>query len=416
MDGSAGRAVAPACPVCTVASRRNAQMAPFVVVVLLILLLSHAWIGLRLAQPLGPPASRVAWALVVGNALLLPATLVLTRRGLVDALAAPLAHAGYVAMGLFSLICAALLAVELLRLLLWSAHLVAGMSGWELPGARWLPAEAVHRARWLSAAVLGAALAVGALGWLGGKRAPRIERHQHEVVGLPADLDGFRIVQISDLHLDNTGKGAFVDQVVNSVNQLRPDLVAFTGDLADGTVGQLRADAAPLARLESRHGSFFVTGNHEYYSGVTSWLGELERLGLTTLVNQHHLLEHGQARLRVAGVGDHRAGAFLPSHAPDAQQALRDAPPHDLCLLLAHQPRSAPEAARAGADLVLAGHTHGGQYFPWNLVIYLVEPYVTGWYRVGEAAMYVNRGTGTWGPPFRLGARSEITLIELVAG
>jgi len=198
------------------------------------------------------------------------------------------------------------------------------------------------------------------------------------------------------------------------VNALDPDVVAITGDLVDGSVAELRAHVAPLAQLRARHGVFFVTGNHEYYSGVYGWLGELQRLGIRVLHNEHVVLQHGGAPLVLAGVPDYGGHHFDPAHASDPAAALRGAPAHATRVLLAHQPRTAPAAAQAGFDLQLSGHTHGGQFLPWIFLVPLQQPYTAGLHKLDRMSIYVSRGTGYWGPPKRLAAPSEIAELILM--
>jgi predicted MPP superfamily phosphohydrolase len=191
-------------------------------------------------------------------------------------------------------------------------------------------------------------------------------------------------------------------------------MVAITGDLVDGTVERLRHDIAPLGDLTSRHGTYVCTGNHEYYAGVHEWVAHLRSLGMRVLLNAHELIEVGGARLLVAGVNDHGAKSMEPSHDSSPEEAMAGAPPHDIALLLAHQPRSILRAAPLGFHLQLSGHTHGGQFFPWTLFARLAQPYTTGLHNHEGTLIYVSRGTGYWGPPIRLGAPSEITLLTLV--
>jgi uncharacterized protein len=238
-------------------------------------------------------------------------------------------------------------------------------------------------------------------------RRPRIVRVTVPIADLPSDLAGFRILQLSDLHVGPTIRRRFVDAVVNRANALQPDLIAVTGDVADGLVPDLRDHVAPLGRLHAPHGTYFVTGNHEYYWDVRGWTRELERLGLNVLSNEHRVVTRGAGRLLLAGVTDLSA-------ASDPVGAARGAPPSDVRVLLAHQPRSAYAAQAAGYDLQLSGHTHGGQYFPFNLLVRLFEPFVAGLHRLESMWLYVSRGTGYWGPPLRLGAPAEITVLELV--
>ena len=231
--------------------------------------------------------------------------------------------------------------------------------------------------------------------------------------GLPAEFDGYRIAQVSDLHVGPTIGADFAQTVVDTVNGLRPDLVALTGDLVDGSVEHLSEGIAPLGSLKSQDGVFFVTGNHEYYSGVRAWCRKMADLGAQVLLNSHQVVSRGSARMLVAGVTDYSAGRMLPSHKSDVSAALAGAPDCDIKMLLAHQPKSAEAAGPHGFDLQLSGHTHGGQIFPWTLVVPLVHRFSRGLYAFGSGWVYVNPGTGYWGPPMRVGVPSEITLLTL---
>jgi predicted MPP superfamily phosphohydrolase len=192
--------------------------------------------------------------------------------------------------------------------------------------------------------------------------------------------------------------------------------VAITGDLVDGQVAHLQEHVAPLTGLVSKHGTFFVTGNHEYYSGAHAWIDELRRLGLTVLMNEHVVLRHGAAALVVAGVADFSAHHFDESHRSSPHGALQGAPlDAAMRLLLAHQPRSAQAAAEAGFHLQLSGHTHGGQFWPWMHFVKFQQPFTAGLNRLQGLWVYTNRGTGYWGPPKRFGVPSEITHLRLVA-
>jgi predicted MPP superfamily phosphohydrolase len=267
-----------------------------------------------------------------------------------------------------------------------------------------------------AAAVVLLALAAALLGLVGARRTPRVREVEVPIDGLPQALHGFTIVQISDLHVGPTVKAPYVRAVVDRINRLGADAVAITGDLVDGRVRDLASDVAPLADLRSRHGSFFVTGNHEYYSGAGEWIAQLRTLGLRVLIDEHVVVEHDGARLVMAGVADYSARHFDAGHRSDARAAMAGAPGDaGARVLLAHQPRSADAAADAGFDLQLSGHTHGGQFWPWNLLVKLQQPYVAGLHRLRALWVYTSRGTGYWGPPLRLGAPSEITRLRLVA-
>ena len=273
-------------------------------------------------------------------------------------------------------------------------------------------------ATWARASAIGVMVLtplVTAVGYFMARRVASVVRVDVPLRDLPAALRGFTIAQISDIHVGPTIKRPFVQGIVDRVNRLEADMVAITGDLVDGSVRELAHHTEPLAELTSRHGTYVVTGNHEYYSGVHGWVREFRRLGARVLLNEHVVIEHGGARLAIAGVTDHSARHFDPAHASDPEGALAGVPTGATRVLLAHQPRSARGAARAGYDLQLSGHTHGGQFWPWNLLVRLQQPFTAGLNRVGGMWVYINRGTGYWGPPMRFGIPSEITLIRLVA-
>lgn len=281
-----------------------------------------------------------------------------------------------------------------------------------------LAGDVLHARAWLGAggfrvAVVGGALVVLAIGLWRARRPAVVRVVDVPITGLPSDLEGFRIVQLSDLHVGPTLKRDFVQRVVNTANGLDPDLIALTGDVADGFPPALRDDVAPLAGLRAPHGKYFVTGNHEYYWDAAAWLHELERLGFNLLVNAHRVIQHGTARLVLAGVTDLSASSGVSGHRSDPAAAVAGAPESDVRVLLAHQPKSAFAARAAGYDLQLSGHTHGGQYFPFNVLVRLFQPFVAGLHRLEAMWLYVSRGTGYWGPPLRLGAPAEITLIQL---
>jgi hypothetical protein len=185
--------------------------------------------------------------------------------------------------------------------------------------------------------------------------------------------------------------------------------------MVDGMPQEMALDVAPVANLKARHGVFFVTGNHEYYWDLDGWLKESDKNGMTVLINEHKIISHGQSKVMVAGVTDYSAGRYAPSHQSDPAKAVSEAPDCDFKIMLAHQPRSAPSVSKTGVDLQLSGHTHGGQFFPWNLVVPLFHPVPPGLHRYNGMWVYVSRGSGYWGPPYRLGAPSEITLLTLRA-
>ena len=374
-------------------ARRNL----FTVLALLILL--HVYIGARLM-----PDMELGLGGMLAGVVLLALSTVLVPVGLLSSSlrrrrwSEQLAWFGLLAMGLFS----SLLVITFLRDIILLLVRVSGFAG---------PAFT----HWSAVGVPLLALAVTLVGFVNARRLARVKRVDVPIAGLPEELHGYSIAQISDIHVGPTIRRPYLNAIVNRVNALKADAIAVTGDLVDGSVQRLALHTQPLARLSAPDGTFFVTGNHEYYSGAEEWIAEVRRLGLTVLLNQHVVRERGRAKLMIAGVPDFTAHHFVPSHRSDPQAAAAGAPQEvDVKILLAHQPRTAPAAAEAGFDLQLSGHTHGGQFFPWNLFVSLQQPFVAGLHKVRELWVYTSRGTGYWGPPKRFGAPSEITLVRLV--
>ena len=369
-------------------------------------LLLHGLVAWRLLPALDPAWAAGLAPVLLASALLLPMGL-LAHRVARGALADRLAWVGLLCMGLFS----SLLVLTALRDVMLAAVWVAATLGWS-------PAQALLPGLRADSAVLVplAALVVTVLGFWNARRTARVVRVDVPVAALPAALEGFTVAQITDIHVGPTIKQHYLQAIVRKVNALEADMVAITGDLVDGKVHELADHVAPLAQLRSRHGSFFVTGNHEYYSGAHAWMAELRRLGVRVLMNEHVVLQQNQAAVVLAGVADFHADRFDPSHRSDPHAAIAGAPlDAGVRLLLAHQPRSAFEAAKAGFDVQLSGHTHGGQFWPWNLFVPLQQPFTAGLRKLQDLWVYTSRGTGYWGPPKRFGAPSEITLLRLVA-
>jgi len=378
--------------------------------ILLILLAAHSYVGWRLWPALAawPGAQWLLLAALLASVVLMPLGFMARRlRGLKLSPGASdaLAWGGALSMGWFSSVWVLTVLRELV---------VLAASAGQALGVDVLNATTISV--WSGVAVLDASAAVTLLGLWNARRSAAVVAVDVPIANLPAALHGFRIAQISDIHVGPTIKRGYVSAIVRSVNRLQADMVAVTGDLVDGTVADLAAHVAPLADLSSTHGTYFVTGNHEYYSGAHAWINELRRLGLTVLMNQHVVLQHGAAALLVAGVADHSAHHFDAQHRSDPQAALLGAPDTaTVRVLLAHQPRSAEAAEKAGFDLQLSGHTHGGQFWPWNHFVRLQQPFTAGLHKWKALWVYTSRGTGYWGPPKRLGAPSEITHLRLVA-
>jgi predicted MPP superfamily phosphohydrolase len=368
-------------------------------------ILLHAYIGFRLIPdaPVGVLLKGLAALLLVASILLIPlgvASRTIARQPLSDRLA----WVGLSAMGFFSsmLTLTVLRDIVLLALGIASRFQEGGTAAADFTASSALGVPAL-------------ALLLTAIGLYNARRNASVKHIDIPIEGLAAELNGFTIVQISDIHIGPTIKRGYVERIVEAVNALQPDLIAVTGDVVDGSVLRLAAHALPLGGLSARHGAFLVTGNHEYYSGADAWIDEFRRLGLTVLMNEHVVVQHDGARAIIAGVTDYGAGGFDPAHRSDPAKAMRGAPGDVLFrLLLAHQPRSAPAASKAGFTLQLSGHTHGGQFVPWNFFVKLQQPFVHGLARLDDLWVYTSRGTGYWGPPMRLGAPSEITRLRLV--
>ncbi|MFJ1547053.1 metallophosphoesterase [Streptomyces sp. NPDC088246] len=273
---------------------------------------------------------------------------------------------------------------------------------------------AVPTRRLFVARAVGGAAAVAGLGTVGHGtygvlRGPRVKRITVPLAKLPRSAHGFRIAVVSDIHLGPILGRAHTQRIVDTINRTQPDLVAVVGDLVDGTVADLGPAAEPLARLSARRGSFFVTGNHEYYSGAAQWIDHVRELGL-------HPLENARVEVDgfdLAGVND--IAGESEGRGPDFDRALGDRDRTRAAVLLAHQPVVIHDAVAHGVDLQLSGHTHGGQLWPGNLIAGLANPTVAGLDRYGDTQLYVSRGAGAWGPPVRVGAPSDITVVELAS-
>jgi hypothetical protein len=308
------------------------------------------------------------------------------------------------------------LAFILLFLLGGSEVIRAGVHGLSAlaPGS-YSRARRTFLSRAIAATVSALGLGIAGMGAASALGEVAIRRVRVALRRFPTALSGYRIVQLTDLHIGPTLGHGWLERVVAQVNALDADLVAITGDLVDGSVGDLRTEVAPIGALRARHGVYFVTGNHEYYSGVDDWIAELTRLGIRVLRNERVTIGQGAASFDLAGVDDSSAHRFGGGHGADLARAVHGRTTDRPLILLAHQPKQVFEATARGVDLQLSGHTHGGQIFPWSLFVRLDQPYVSGLARRGDTQIYVSRGTGFWGPPMRVGAPPEIAVLELFA-
>lgn len=368
-------------------------------------LLFHGLIGWRLIPPLS--FSPVLQA-VLGLALLLSAWLVPSA---LIGMRFPhprwnqlIAWTGFVSMGWISTLFVLTLLRDGVLLVLW---LLGALAVLEPDFASIAPSTALT--------VWVASLLITLAGFLNARRNPAIRDVQVPIQDLPTALEGFTIAQISDIHVGPTIKKKYLQAIVDQVNRVQADMVALTGDLVDGRLHWLQDHVEPLKDLRSRHGTYFVTGNHEYYSGANDWIAHLQTLGLNVLINDHAVLEHDGDALVVAGVADYSAHLFDESHRSDPKAAVASAPDHIATrILLAHQPRSIFSALEAGYNLQLSGHTHGGQFLPWNWFVPLQQPFTAGLHWHESLWIYISRGTGYWGPPKRFGAPAEVTRLTLI--
>jgi predicted MPP superfamily phosphohydrolase len=296
----------------------------------------------------------------------------------------------------------------LLMMLLLFSDLVLWVTGTAAEATSGHGHGSVASARLRALGVLALALVAGAIGILGARRPPTVQRIEHRLRRWPGELDGFRIVQISDLHFGAILGHRFAQDVVERCNALDPDLVAVTGDLADGGVRHLAGEVRPFTALRARHGVFFVLGNHDHYSGANRWAEVARTLGMQVLRNRRVSVGSNGTSFELAGVDDYRGGWF-DGMREDLPRALEGANPERAVILLAHDPTTFKRASTMGVDLQLSGHTHGGQIWPFCHLVRLAVPFVAGPYQRNGSKLYVSRGTGFWGPPMRLFAPAEIT-------
>ncbi len=387
----------------------------FLIIVLTVLAFIHGYVGLRLIPNLGlsQPWPLILWALVAVLAILPLSGPLLRFQGVENRLTDLMSWIGYTSLGFFLLTLVVIIARDLGWTLWHGGSKMLNLTG-EISTAGNDPSRRQFIITTMNVGLLTLTTGLSAYGFYRARRNPDVIEVDVPIANLPDQLQGLRIVQISDIHVGPTIKRSFVEQITRQVNALEPDLIALTGDLVDGSVNYLSDDVAPLQDLRAPLGKFFITGNHEYYSGAEHWLKETRRIGFTNLINEHEVLDINGARLVLAGVTDLEAGRMLPDHATDPEKALSGAPADSIKILLAHQPGSIYAASKLGVDLQLSGHTHGGQFKPFHLAVQKAHPYTSGLHDHNGTKIYVNVGTGYWGPPLRIGIPNEITVLRLV--
>lgn len=338
--------------------------------------LAHLYIWWRLVLPLPSPAWQIATGIVAVFAPSFPINMRIRRRMMREA-ARPILLVGFIWFG-----CVIYL---LLGALISQLAVAFGAN-----------------AREAAEIAAAASLAVVVVGLLNVARGPVVKRVRVPLARLP--VAEYRIAHLTDVHVGPLIGRRFIEQLVNRVNALEPDLIVITGDLIDGPLSELRDHIEPMRGLRARDGVYAVTGNHEYYWNVEPWLQHLRTLGVRVLRNEHTIIDGAFA---LAGVDDASFGEDVP-------RAVEARDPEKPLVLLAHHPRTVVRAKDAGVDLQLSGHTHGGQLLPWGWLARLWDPRVAGLARFGRTWLYVSHGTGFWGPPMRVGTRCEIAAITLV--
>lgn len=361
----------------------------------------HYYLFVRLVRDAGLTggARTLVRSLIIVGGLSIMAAMMLMRGP--RWVSTPLSWAAFVWMGIMFFLLVALLFGDAMKVVLFVADKV-----------RSAPPDPERRAfigRALAASASLFAFGMSAAGMKSALSQVAVKRVEVTLAKLPASAKGYRIVQLTDIHVGPMIGKELIDDLVARVNALSPDLVAITGDLVDGSVQEIGAAVRPLGDIKAKDGVFFVTGNHEYYSGADEWIAFLAGLGIKTLRNERIALPRG---FDLAGVDD--ASATGKGHGEDMEKALGDRDKSRAVVLLAHQPRQVERAAQHGVDLQLSGHTHGGQIFPWGYLVRLQQrSFLRGLMNLGDTQVYVSCGTGYWGPPMRVGSPAEITELVL---
>lgn len=390
----------------------------FGVIVGALFALMHWYLWKRLVKDTTRPGTfrRAATVVTIVLALLVFATLTLGREVDPD-VGQWFAWPGYVWFAALFYLFLVTLLLELPRLALrgWvrrrPLEATAATSTEPPPAPATDPSRRLFLARGLGVVAGAASASLVGAGMVSALGTPDLLRVRVPLRNLDPSLAGFRIAVVSDIHLSALLRRSHTERIVSMINESAPDLVAIVGDLADGTVADLGDAAAPLADLAPREGSFFVTGNHEYFVDPDGWVRELDRLGVHTLRNERTTITRGGASFDLAGVTD--VNGRNSGDAPDFDRALAGRAGDGPVVLMAHQPVQVTEAAKRGVDLQLSGHTHGGQLYPFHYVVAAAQPSLAGLSKVDDTYLYVTRGAGFWGPPVRVGAPPDITLIEL---
>jgi predicted MPP superfamily phosphohydrolase len=384
---------------------------PWILIVVLVVTLGVTYIGRRLIRTsrLRKPWIIVAWVGLILFFVLPIASMSFIRRS--GGTLPLLSWITYVGLGFLSFVFFLLLLRDSLWFIAWIGRKISAL------GSRTKNEPDPSRRQFLlqsmNLGVVGAAALATSYGIYEARKTPGLVSLDIPIPRLPQAFDGFRIVQICDIHAGLTVDRDWIEKVVEEVQKQSPDLIAFVGDMVDGSVPGLESTVAPFADLRAPHGKFFTTGNHEYYSGANPWIGHARVLGFDVLMNEHRKIEKSGSTIVLAGVTDYSAGRFYKDQASDPHKAVEQVANDDVKIMMAHQPRSLYQFGELKIDFTMNGHTHGGQFIPWNYFATLGQPFIKGLHRWNDGLVYVSKGTGYWGPPVRLGARSEVTIFTL---
>ena len=381
----------------------------FFIIAIGMLWLIHGYVAWRIIPTLGFSSSQtnLAYTTVFILSLLPIIPIALRMSGNESKLIDRLSFLGYTSLGFFTLSFFIFVAKDLvLQLIALFSYLINEDNPFDNSKRDFIKKS-------VSIAMISLAGTGTGFGFYSSRKGPTIMDQDIFLESLPAGFENFTIAQISDLHVGPTIKRPYVENVLKKISHLNPDLIAVTGDLVDGSVKYLKSELQPLKDMIPPYGTFFVTGNHEYYSGVNPWLDETDRLGMKNLINTNEIISKSGDEIAIAGITDLNAHQINLSHRSDPKLALASLPKDIAKIVLAHQPNSIHAVHKVGADLQLSGHTHGGQFWPFTYPVKLASTYIAGYYDHYGTKIYVNRGTGYWGPPLRIGVPAEITLIRL---
>ena len=381
----------------------------FFIIAIGVLWLMHGYVAWRIIPTLGFSSSQtiLAYTAVFILSLLPIIPIALRMSGNESKLIDRLSFVGYTSLGFFTLSFFIFVAKDLVfQLIALLGHIINEDNPFDNSKRDFIKKS-------INISMITLAGSATVYGFYSARKGPFIIKHDIYIKNLPEAYENFSIAQISDLHVGPTIKRPYVEDVLEKISHLNPDLIAVTGDLVDGSVKYLSSDLQPLKDMIAPYGTFFVTGNHEYYSGVDQWLDETDRLGMKNLINTNEIISKSGDEIAIAGITDLNAHQINLSHRSDPELALASLPKDIIKIVLAHQPNSIHAVHKVGADLQLSGHTHGGQFWPFTYPVKLASTYIAGYYDHFGTQIYVNRGTGYWGPPLRIGVPAEITLIRL---